>query len=889
MQEDDDDNDNDDKDEQSSDDEFVHTSTHTTNKGRKAAIQKSQSLTHTSKSKRNMTNGNKNTNSYRSSPMSRKRTNTKPIIQGIKSTNPKTIQNALQSFSNKVLNVSQNNNNDNVVNKRLQQSLFASLLHSYKPTKKNNTSASSASSNRVYYENDLYYTQPVTKYTKYLSQLAYELVDDFNTSNNPTRMHVKLLNLLFLSIGGTAKSMIVISGDNDDNDSNKNHDQSDDDGDNDNGQVVDDLDGLDSEDWNDIISNLVHDMRNTPLEYIPFSCDPHGALHWNAMQSNGGGKSSGTDKVVSERDVVVKKGNSSLILAVKEYRSIFEEFWYILGTVALMEGGMSNQQHEDDMDQEDDENFVSSDEEDESPSNSRKRTRKNTQTKSKKKAKQKKSSATTSTTRFDSDIVLGILSLINEFVAAGQPDVRAAATTAALFLLHSIVDRSAFVQERLEVTKRQYDAATGVKGRNAPGAKAQSLKHQMDSLERTLNDLEHIIETFFINAIFMHRYRDSNMYIRSSCLYALGRMTIIRPDFFMKDKYLKYFGWMLSDKAECVRIASLSGLHLPFQFKAKPTNDKLGNKIDLMAMERVIVKFLPRIVDSVIDIHESVQEVGMKMMLSLMRNGFLEELDEKEEGEKDLMTEEMWDQVNLMALEVDTSPVVRRDALYFIMEQLEDFDDSNDEEEDIDDLDVSNQKKKRKSLTSNISDRRLAQRLDAVASWAAHTLTTGKVPFEKIRIHLVDYLVQSLRSMPEHKSIVTNWTSMIRAITEDNIAMTSQGTSAGERADVAKQRVLVRMLVCAAKAEVESVDADFLYKFMDPDIITILKRNALTTIEESDVPKKKSVKESNNLQHEALSIALIKSLPSLMVQFKSDPSIIDSLVSLPRYFSKSFC
>jgi len=249
----------------------------------------------------------------------------------------------------------------------------------------------------------------------------------------------------------------------------------------------------------------------------------------------------------------------------------------------------------------------------------------------------------------------------------------------------------------------------------------------------------------------------------------------------------------------------------------------------------------------------------------------------------------MLDQVNLMALEVDTSPVVRRDALYFIMEQLEDFDDSNDEEEDIDDLDVSNQKKKRKSLTSNISDRRLAQRLDAVASWAAHTLTTGKVPFEKIRIHLVDYLVQSLRSMPEHKSIVTNWTSMIRAITEDNIAMTSQGTSAGERADVAKQRVLVRMLVCAAKAEVESVDADFLYKFMDPDIITILKRNALTTIEESDVPKKKSVKESNNLQHEALSIALIKSLPSLMVQFKSDPSIIDSLVSLPRYFSKSFC
>ena len=61
--------------------------------------------------------------------------------------------------------------------------------------------------------------------------------------------------------------MIVISGD---DDNNINHDHNS--GDDDNGQVVDDLDGLDSEDWNDIISNLVHDMRNTPLEYIPFSC-----------------------------------------------------------------------------------------------------------------------------------------------------------------------------------------------------------------------------------------------------------------------------------------------------------------------------------------------------------------------------------------------------------------------------------------------------------------------------------------------------------------------------------------------------------------------------------------------------------------------------------------
>ncbi len=806
--------------------------------------------------------------------------------------NPKTIQNALQTLSNKIFTLE--NNQHRIGKNRLEKSLFFSLLNSSSLSSNNKKKPQRNiihNKTKCYHENDVYYTQPVTKYTNHLTQVSFDLIQEYNnTLNNPTTLHVKLLNLLFLSIGGTSKSMVVL--DNDTEGTSKDDNETDDDmrSDDDNhkakstkdkgagGQVIQELEDLDSDDWNDIITNLVNDMRNTPLEYIPFCCDPNGALHWNAMQSVVAAE--GDDKqqnVISERDVTIKKGNSSLVLGVQEYRYIFEEFWYTLGTVALVEGGMSNKPEEKDDEEED--SIISSDEEDDSPS--KKRKRKSVSTKTKKKPK-KKSTYSTSTTRFDSEIIVGILSLINEFVSAGQPDVRAAATTAAIFLLHAIVDKSAYVQERLEVTKRQYDAAT--KSRSGTGAKVESLKHQIDSLERTLNDLEHIVETSFINAIFMHRYRDSNMYIRSSCLHALGRMTIVRPDFFLKDKYCKYFGWMMSDKAECVRVAALSGLYCPFQFKDSQENNKLADNIDLMLMERVVTKFLPRIVDCVIDIHESVQEVAMKMMLSLMRNGFLEEIEDKAEDEEDQMTDEMWDQVNLMALEIETSPAVRRDALYFIMEQLEDFDDGDDDG-DMEDIDEA-KKKKRKLVPSNVSDRRMAQRLDAIASWAAHTLTAGKVPIEKIRIHLVDYLVHSLRSMPEHKQIITNWTSMVRAITEDNVAMTSEGKSAGERADVAKQRVLVRMLICAAKAEVESVDTEFLYKGIDGDVVEVLRTKNVGAIDSMTEAKQKPTKASLNLQHETLSVALIKALPNLLIQFKSDPVIIDSLVSLPRYFSK---
>eukprot|EP00957_Ditylum_brightwellii_P095227 7253100-Ditylum_brightwellii.AAC.1 len=172
-------------------------------------------------------------------------------------------------------------------------------------------------------------------------------------------------------------------------------------------------------------------------------------------------------------------------------------------------------------------------------------------------------------------------------------------------------------------------------------------------------------------------------------------------------------------------------------------------------------------------------------MVSLLQAGFLDEVED----------EKIRNQVNILAFESKSSASVRRDALVFIMEQLEKFDD-DDEDEDV----GKNKNKK----NSRVSDRRTAQRLDAIASWAAHTLTDGDVPIDKIEIHLVDHLVNSLRAIPpKHKDIVQNWP----AITDDKIAMTSQGNAAGDRADIAKQRVLVQMLSCAAIAEVESVKA----------------------------------------------------------------------------------
>jgi len=348
--------------------------------------------------------------------------------------------------------------------------------------------------------------------------------------------------------------------------------------------------------------------------------------------------------------------------------------------------------------------------------------------------------------------------------------------------------------------------------------------------------------------LFVHRYRDSNEHIRAMCIESLSRMTLQRPDLFLTDKYLKYFGWMLHDKDHHVRIAALNGLYQPFKAvqdaqdgkEVAPADEFLMiDKIQLGLLENVVGKFLSRIVSAIKDPKPEVQEVAMKVLLMLLQNGFLDDCED----------DGVWDPINQRALSERASPAVRRDALYFVFEQLEAFDDGGE--------------------GSESSERKRTQQLDAVASYAAHALTKGPIPIDKIKIEVADYIVQSLREMPEHRALVTDWSAMLRAIKDDKSATTAHNVKAGDRADVAKQRILVRMLACAAQEEVGAVaDESFLNSDVDPDMANSCE---------------KAKKASMGREHETLSIALLKALPNLLLKFKGDTDVISELACLPRF------
>ena len=116
---------------------------------------------------------------------------------------------------------------------------------------------------------------------------------------------------------------------------------------------------------------------------------------------------------------------------------------------------------------------------------------------------------------------------------------------------------------------------------------------------------------------------------------------------------------------------------------------------------------------------------------------------------------------------------------------------------------------------------------------------------------------------------------MLRAIKNDNVAATATLITAGDRANVAKQRLLVRMLACAAREEVGSVaDSAFLNRGADTDTMEISS---------SSNKAKGRTAHSTGREHENLSVALLKALPNLLIQFKGDLAIIPELVSLPRF------
>lgn len=477
------------------------------------------------------------------------------------------VQAALKALSKKVLDESETPAN----------SLVAALLASSKPI----DGIPSRSSSR----------KTDSMYTPQLEGIARKLVRENGSNSNS--LHTQLLNLLFRSVGGTVDTNL---------------------------KEETDLEELDDDEWDTVISDVVEAMQETDSDALLCAIP--------------------TEKI-----------------GFQEYRTIYKEFWYRLGTVIL-----TNTQQQQSMDDSDDDDDI-----EETPFSSN---------------------------RFQVEMVRELISRVADLVLVGQPDVRAGATIAIWQLASACMERSVELEQKLQVAARQAKSSSG------QSRKLQALQHSMDSWKRHKAELEEIVQTSVFQGVFIHRYRDSNPYIRIDSLKFLSKLTLLRPDLFLENKFLKYFGWMASDKEALVRLAALQGLSAPFRHHKKSSKQS-PLQIDISSMEGVCNKFLNRIVDCTEDSQDiQVQEVAMDLLLNMLKEEFLDEWED----------EHGWDQVNLKALDRNTSAKVRKDALYFILDQLDSFDTEEDG-------DARSTVSARSSMSHGVSEKKQVERIESIARW----------------------------------------------------------------------------------------------------------------------------------------------------------------------------
>ena len=152
------------------------------------------------------------------------------------------------------------------------KSLIAGLLSSYRPPK--SSQVANFSSNVA-----LNVTSP---YTINLHSLAERVIEMHN--DNPNRAQLALLNLLFRSVGGGPDTDLPMGG------GVSTTTAMDENGEEVEEEEETDLEHMDTEEWAELVTDLVDDMRHAPANQILLCADPLGAVHQqNALNSHGGG------------------------------------------------------------------------------------------------------------------------------------------------------------------------------------------------------------------------------------------------------------------------------------------------------------------------------------------------------------------------------------------------------------------------------------------------------------------------------------------------------------------------------------------------------------------------------------------------------------------------
>lgn len=164
----------------------------------------------------------------------------------------------------------------------------------------------------------------------------------------------------------------------------------------------------------------------------------------------------------------------------------------------------------------------------------------------------------------------------------------------------------------------------------------KQLKSTSSKSKSKLNSLKSIVQSYqsqkstlieyfdeITNIVIGHRYRDIDPIIRQDCIKYISQAMVIYPDYFLNAKFLRYFGWLLSDPNNQVRLEVTKNL-LKFYKSSNFNSIQVGLKQFTQRYKPQLIKMIK------IDSDNTIKLNLANIYCELLKIGFLDDIDNQE-------------------------------------------------------------------------------------------------------------------------------------------------------------------------------------------------------------------------------------------------------------------
>lgn len=154
-----------------------------------------------------------------------------------------------------------------------------------------------------------------------------------------------------------------------------------------------------------------------------------------------------------------------------------------------------------------------------------------------------------------SPMMIAVLAWLGALSGSSVRPFRFVSTVLLLAIQSQICEQAVSLSISLEKQRRQLNNANNNKtkrNQKAQQKKIEIITETIESFKFQHETLLEYLDDIFLS-VFIHRYRDVDSSIRIECLLSLGHLMTTYEAIYFQAKYLRYFGWLLSDPTDSVR------------------------------------------------------------------------------------------------------------------------------------------------------------------------------------------------------------------------------------------------------------------------------------------------------------------------------------------------